>query len=136
MKKSLFIRGLFLLCLVVPFVSFAEGPKMIFEENKNQWPEQVKYMTDIVNGRLFLEKNTFTYVFMDNSTSQDHAPGQGIVSFLDPAKVINRAPVMKFHAFKVNFENSNPNVELSGNNLLQGIRNYYIGNDEDRKSVV
>lgn len=95
---------------------FAEAPAIIFEENKNQWPEQVKFKTDILGGKAFFEKNTFTYNLIGDVNFHDFD------DFKNPK-------VMKSHAFKVNFENSNPDVEISGNNLLSWHRNYYLGND-------
>lgn len=98
-------------------VSVSQAPKMIFEENKNQWPNQVLYQADIRGGRLFLEKNTFTYVFKDN------------YDFHFPTNV---PATIKFHSLKVDFQNSNPQVEVSGNNLFSWSRNYYRGNNPER----
>nr|MBA3707024.1 SBBP repeat-containing protein [Bacteroidota bacterium] len=114
MTKHFFIGIIF--CLLAPLTFCGEVPKIIFEENKNQWPEQVIFKADIPGGALFLEKNTFTFHYVEQIDHHTHGDK------------INSDRV-HHHAFKVNFENSNPDVEVLGNNLLQGHRNYYIGND-------
>ncbi len=115
--KTKIIFSIIFLSALIPFSSFAEAPKIIFEENKNQWPEQVKFQADIRGGNLWLEKNTFTYLFMGEADFHNHSR--------NPDDTIT----VKYHSFKVNFQNSNPDVELSGNNLLSWHKNYYRGND-------
>ena len=96
---------------------YGEAPKMVFEQNKNQWPQQVKYEADIPGGKLFLEQNTFTYLSLENHNFHDFKRG-------------NTAPVtLHYHSYKVNFENSNKNVEVTGNDRFEWHRNYYLGND-------
>lgn len=95
------------------------GPKMIFEENKNQWPEQVLFEADFAGGKLFLEKNKFTYLLIERIDLHDFQHDEA------PLKI-------GYHAFKVNFINSNPDVKATGNSLYPFHRNYYVGNDERR----
>lgn len=121
LKKASIFKSLVFAFTAIPLASFAEGPRMTFEENKNQWPRQVKYMADIQGGRIFLEQNTFTYVYKEN-INLHHNP-----KYLptDTFKV-------HYHSIKVNFENSNPHAEIIGNDLFPGHRNYYIGNDKSK----
>ena len=93
------------------------APKIIFEENKNQWPKQVMYEADFGGGKLFLEKNTFTYLLIEN------------VNFHDFSKKEKSPPIVHYHCFKVNFLNSNLNVGVTGNDSFSFHRNYYLGND-------
>lgn len=123
-NKSLNVAGqfrfnwvLFGAALLLSLPLLAETPKIIFEENKAQWPEQVLFQANIKGGSIFLEKNTFTYLFQEPGNFHDEAR--------DPKDTARR----KFHAFKASFQDSDPNVEVSGNNLLEGHRNYYLGND-------
>ena len=98
--------------------SFGEAPKIIFEENKNQWPDVVKFRAEIPGGNLFLEQNTFTYLYQESiNWHHDHRNESG-----GPVKV-------HCHAYKMNFENANPDAEISGNNRYAWHRNYYLGND-------
>lgn len=120
-SMKLFLQfSLALICfLACAFNSFAEAPKISFAENKNQWPEQVIFRADIKGGTLFLEKNHFTYMFLENR----HL-GDGSHSHEDVPR--------KGHAVKVNFMNSNPNVLVTGSNRLPGILNFYKGNDRSK----
>ena len=120
MKKLPLVFGLLLAFSAAGFASIGEAPKITFEQNKNQLPRKVKYSADIPGGKLFLEQNTFTYLYEQNMNFHEtHMNNE------------SRGPIhMKFHSFKVNFENSNADAEISGNNLLETKRNYYIGNDE------
>ncbi len=95
----------------------APSPKMIFEENKNQWPKQVMFEADFGGGKLFLEKNTFTYLFIEN------------VNFHDFTRSEKGIPLVHYHSFKVNFINSNPKVDVTGSDLFSFHRNYFLGND-------
>jgi len=121
MNKLSLLKNLFIALAFAPISSFADTPKVVFEANKNQLPQQVKFKADIGGGALFLESNTFTYVLKENiNWHRDHRNESG-------------GPVtQKQHAYKVHFENSNPNVEVFGNNKYSWHRNYYIGNDESK----
>ena len=91
--------------------------KLFFEENKNQWPSQVKYRVDIPGGNVFLEKNTLTYNITENVDFHGFTRNP-----MDPVTVHS-------HAWKVNFENSNPNVLVTGYDPCTFVRNYYLGDD-------
>ncbi len=95
-------------------------PKMIFEENKSQWPRQVMFEADFGGGKLFLEKNTFTYLLVEN------------VNFHDHNRKEKGAPLIHYHSFKVNFENSNSAAAITGNKMYSFPRNYYLGNDPSK----
>lgn len=114
MKKHIFFCFLFSSALTLGVLG---APSMIFEENKNQWPQHVLFQTDLRGGYLWLEKHTFTYQFNEPVNFHDH--------HRNPDEPIS----MKYHVFKVNFLNSNPDVEIFGDNLQQGHRNYYRGNN-------
>jgi len=101
----------------MPGEELKPGPKMIFEENKNQWPKQVMFEADFGGGKLFLEKNTFTYLLIEK------------VNFHDFAKNDKEPLTVHYHSFKVNFLNSNPTVGITGNHLFSFHRNYFLGNN-------
>jgi len=121
---------LFAYCVTLMFIlgqksSFAESlnlegkNKLNFEENKNQWPAQVLFSSDLTNGKVFFEKNTFTYVFHE---SLEHHYDAGLAG----------SELVKHHAFKVNFLNANNQVQVSGLNAFPQYRNYYRGNDPSK----
>ncbi|MES2592524.1 MAG: PKD domain-containing protein [Bacteroidota bacterium] len=91
--------------------------KLIFEENKNQWPKQVLFEADFGGGKLFLEKNTFTYLLIES------------VNFHDFKKKEKDLPLIHYHSFKVNFLNSNSTVNITGANPYSFQRNYYLGDN-------
>lgn len=91
--------------------------KLFFEENKNQWPSQVKYQVEVPGGSLFLENNSFTYHLVEN------------VDFHGFVRKSADSVTVHHHAYRVNFENTNPSVEISGFDKHSFVRNYYRGND-------
>ena len=131
-----FLR-IFYLMLAISFPLFVAGTVhdhdnkrpsgLRFEENRNQWESQVKYKVEFVNGSLFLEKDKFTYAFLNGKDMErfyhsQHAGKQpGIES-----------PLVNAHAFKVNFLSSNPNTYLAASNPFTDYRNYFIGNDPSK----
>lgn len=118
MNKTILFHACF---IAIPLLSWGGEQKIIFEENKNQWPSQVRYQADIPGGKLFLEQNTFTYLYRENIDR--HGKHRNVSA--EPVKV-------KYHSYKVNFENSNPEVVVSGNNRHSSHRNYYLGNDPSK----
>lgn len=107
-----------LLSLFIPFGVVCAQPSIPFEKNKKQWPEHVKYATDIPGGKMFLEQNTFTYLCVENINWHSEHRNE----LEDSVKI-------KYHSYKVHFENSNSNIEITGNDQYAWHRNYYIGND-------
>src|SRR5258705_5886360 len=45
------------------FAEHEHGSHLSFTENKGQWESNILFQADFRGGRLFLEKNDFTYVF-------------------------------------------------------------------------
>lgn len=120
MRVRLFFCFLFLTSWVMLSAGeLPSGPKMIFEENKNQWPKQVCYEADFAGGKLFLEKNKFTYLLIERVDLHEFQHTE------EPLKI-------SYHAFCVNFKNSNPDVRVLGNTPYPFHRNYYLGNDPGR----
>lgn len=116
-----------LLILLLPSDSFAHTPpagvNYKFIENKGQWPSLVKFRADIPGGALFLENGGLSYNFFDNS----------ILKKLHDGRIEKpEDAVLKFHALKVRFLNSNPLVETGGENKFAEYFNYYLGNDSNK----
>ena len=94
------------------------GSKKIFiEDNKHQWPAQVKYQAEIPGGMVFFENNALTYLLSEN------------IDFHGFSQKTNEAIVLHQHAWKVKFEEANPSVKISGIDPYSFHRNYYRGND-------
>lgn len=99
-----------------------------FEENRNQYPDQVLYQTSAGAGvSLFMEKNRFTYVMYDPAELEkiheaSHEAGKGSV----------KEGIVHMHAFRMNFVGSDPAVAVSGSGKKSWYKNYIRGNDESR----
>ena len=117
--------------LTLTIVSQNLFAQMQFIENKGQWDERVTYMTNIGDGAVFLERNSFT-VLEHNTKDMDamraklhnHSQGTGQPSGTEP--------VIHSHAYNVEFLNSNPNPQIIADKVLPGVSNYFIGNDRSK----
>lgn len=100
-----------------------------FEENKNQWPLQVRYKVAVGSGiTLFMEKDRFTYVKYNpdqlnkiHDASHEKEKGNGI-----------KKGAVDLHAFQMIFSGSNPNVQISAFAKQVYYHNYFIGNDSSK----
>lgn len=93
-------------------------------ENKNQWPSQVLYKTNIHGGAAFLEKNCFTFNFYNKDTykyNHHNLHHANLESNLDT--------VLRFHAYKVHFVNANQNPVIEYKQKSKNYFNFFIGNE-------
>ena len=100
-----------------------------FTENKGQWDSTILFRTELPGGLLFLERNRFTYQFVD---AEEYSR---IVQFkLLPFEKRNKSkPPSLFvhaHAYRVNFLESNTDVVVRQKGELPEYNNYFIGNDK------
>lgn len=100
-----------------------------FIENKNQWEAQVEFKLEFSVGNLFLEKDKFTYVFLDENDLAEfhhlkHAGKNATKSLHDI--------VIDGDAFKVNFVGANSAVRTSGHEKFPDYKNYFLGNEPDK----
>ncbi|MBI4647566.1 MAG: gliding motility-associated C-terminal domain-containing protein, partial [Bacteroidia bacterium] len=94
-------------------------------ENKNQWHPNVLYKVNIPAGALFLEKNCFTYNFVEEKdVKHSHAHHN--------YQENHSSSIVHYHSYKVNFRNSNNNVVLRHDKIRPDYENYFIGNDPTR----
>lgn len=99
-----------------------------FIENKNQWNEKIKYKAELGSGAVFVENNALTFLFKNtadlkkvhahkhNHRLEEHAENQ-------------TDEIIRCHAYKLNFVNSNPDVVIDGDHKNAGYFNYYTGNN-------
>jgi len=91
-----------------------------FIQNKGQWPQPILYTTEVPQGWLFLEKDGFTYNFLEAAyfNPENAAAGQ------------EKAPAQfKGHAFQVKFLGANPESTITPKQKQLALRNYFIGSD-------
>lgn len=122
--------------LLLPFLSgqpcFARpgndpGASLRFTENKNQFDSRVLFEAELIKGgKLFLEKNTFTYLLWNpHDIEQMHHPKRSPL----PGE---KRGIVHYHSFKASFLNSNPSVHPEAEQPFPDYRNYYIGNDPQK----
>lgn len=98
---------------------------LIFTENKGQWNDKVLFETHIPSGVLYLEKNCFTYYFVDkDDMSRCHGCQKHSINSPPPE-------VIHYHSYRVNFINSKPAPQVIGQDKLSYYFNYYIGNNPE-----
>ena len=116
------IYQLLLLALVCAQVDgFAHEKNISFSENKGQWDKKVAFRADLDGGILVVEDNCFTYHFFDKDALRfNHSNPSG------RPKPINR------HAFKINFLESNTNVNFTKEVKSKSHKNYFIGNNQSK----
>jgi len=90
MNRSLIISYIFSLLLTVSFSSHAQ---IYFTENKGQFDPHIKFAADIPDGKIYAERNGFTFVLFDTEHSK-HQHSH------DP-----KSPEEKGHVYKAVFKN-------------------------------
>ncbi|HKC69376.1 MAG TPA: SBBP repeat-containing protein, partial [Bacteroidia bacterium] len=98
-------------------------------KNNGQWDSHVLYQADFKGGRLFLEKNAFTYLFYPqdgltrlhphSQTNQATAKGKGDIT-------------LNFHAVRMEFIGGLPNATTNQLNIKPFYHNYYQGKDSKK----
>jgi gliding motility-associated-like protein len=98
----------------------ASQAQMKFIENRRQWDPRILFNAEIPGGNLFIEKNSFTYNFMDREAFKkihDHKMGQYDV---------------KGHTVRVKFLNANPDSYTGKMEQAPEDYNFFLGNDPAR----
>lgn len=94
-------------------------------KNCGQWDEQVLYKASMHGGAVFAERECFTFVVLHPEQLKEFYAGK-FNAEQAPSGIIDAA------AYKVHFSGSNPDVEVSGRDVLSSYNNYYIGKNPDR----
>ena len=96
-----------------------------YTENKGQWYNKVLYQGDFEGGRIFLEKDAFTYVFTPPGWAERLHPGP------NTSRQDLRYCVMTFQAVRMQFLNSMP-AAIEGGEQRSYYSNYFLGNDKSK----
>ncbi|CAN5427568.1 hypothetical protein BH09BAC5_BH09BAC5_02510 [soil metagenome] len=104
-------------------------PELKFEENKNQFDSRILFQSDLVHGgRLYLEKNCFTYLFWNQEQIERmHHPLDG-----GHPSDWEKGVTVDFHSFKAEFLGANPDPYISSQYPMSYYKNYFIGNDSHK----
>lgn len=124
--QRIFLSILMLILFIFPIVAAAQQLTVnpfLFEENKNQHPAQVKYKAGIGDGiTVFMEKDKFTFLKYDPKELEK-------IHDESHEKKTKKAGMVNFHAFRMDFVGSNPNVEISSTNKSSYYNNYFRGSN-------
>lgn len=114
---------LFLIIISFASVTKAQNATLEFVKNNGQWDGDFIYKSVTGTGDIFLQKNAITYVIGE----------PGAVEKMDAFKhgQIKIPPVLKYHAYKMLFENSHVPV-LTEQKVQTHYYNYFLGNDASR----
>ena len=55
---------------------FGQGESVWMNANNGQWEEQVLFRVDLFGGKMYLEKDGFTYYFYENPRSHSDEHGE------------------------------------------------------------
>ncbi|MDX5346384.1 MAG: hypothetical protein LPK19_03975 [Hymenobacteraceae bacterium] len=96
------------------------APKsLLFTENKNQWPDQVRFRADLHNGKFYLLPTGFLYQFYDGSSLQH--PGHAG----EEKNNAGKSNKVKAHAYSVTFLGANPEPGFTKTAGTPELRNYF-----------
>ncbi len=139
-----------ILLSIIAWNTMAQESNIFFIENKNQWPENVLFRSQLYGGYVFLEKNSLTYYFIDSENLQ-HRHGtystteEDLQKSLDAFIEKNEQPevvhedkvptTFKAHAYKVSFANMNSRTKIYGNNSTPYTENYIKGSDQKKWAI-
>jgi len=107
--------------LVFGHVAVAHPGEPQFVQNANQWPDPVRFKTDIPSGVLFLEEGAFTYHLYDGDLlTRFHNEGY---------RGENGELRIRQHAFQARFVDCNKNVFTNGQDKHEEYFNFFLGKD-------
>jgi gliding motility-associated-like protein len=119
------MRNYFILFCFFSNFLFAQSDKVWMIPNRGQWEKEIAYEIDLANGKMYIEKQGFTY-FFHNLTDVYHAHSQNEEMHLHEHKTA------KAHAIKTHFIGSNINANVIENGFSNHYKNYFIGNDRNK----
>ncbi|HWB63155.1 MAG TPA: PKD domain-containing protein, partial [Chitinophagales bacterium] len=89
-----------------------------FRENKGQWYNKLLYLSDIPNGKVFLEKNAFFFTIYST---------EDLKRVQHPSRVEHA--IIHGHSFREEFVGANESPQIQGLNPYLDYENYFLGND-------
>lgn len=104
------------------------GDGVLYEKNKTQWPDQVRFQTEVASAKIFLEEQGLTYLL----TSPDDLDAVHTLKHSAPHQP--EGVDVHFHAFQMAFVDSNTPEQIRGIDKLNYYRNYIMGSDANRWS--
>jgi gliding motility-associated-like protein len=121
--------ALFILLFTISSGKIVAQGTVDFEENRNQYPDRVKYKVGLGSGiTMFMEKNCFTYVkYNPQELEQIHDN-----SHQDMLGDTRKEGLVNLHAFRVHFDGCRNDALISSDGKRSYYTNYFKGNDPSR----
>lgn len=107
------------------------GNNIVFIENKGQWNDQVLYKVELNGGAVYLKPDGFTYDMRDQEAFSRFVEYKSL-SREERQKTPPPDGVIDHFAYRVRFRDCNANPEVKATRPLQGIFNYFLGNDPNK----
>lgn len=129
--RERFLRSLLFISLAEVILSAAmAGPGLQFIENRNQWHAGVDFGSAVPGGKLFINRNSFSYYLIDEQKVRElhearhHPFGEPVVNDLSKKNI-------RAHLVQMQWQGSN-NVtpQPFGRNTVY--YNYFLGNDSTK----
>jgi PKD repeat protein len=127
--KHLQHQAALLLALLFTFSANAGSNRVEYVENGGQWESNVLYQGNLVDGKVYAERNRLTYVFYSREDLE--AVHELADNSANPNAAIENS-IIRAHAIRVSYLNSNTEVSISASDIADGILNYFTGNDPSK----
>ncbi|MDX1652160.1 MAG: gliding motility-associated C-terminal domain-containing protein [Brumimicrobium sp.] len=113
---------IFLLFVVVPFLSGLGQEKVWMHPNKGQWDARILYKVSLGQGEFYIENDRFTYALNNLSEMNDHGHDH------------DEHPIdkIKTHTVHSVFENSSWEGQYVEEKASSFYRNYFLGSDSSK----
>lgn len=105
------------------FPVLPEPSNILFAQNKGQWNNRVLYEGKFKGGKVFLEKQGFSYVFY---------PKDGLAHLHHRNNSADYDTSLTFHSVKMNFINCNINSDIQQLDSNSFFTNYFMGKDPSK----
>jgi gliding motility-associated-like protein len=122
-KTNTYLVAIAFVFLCQLFYSQTHSGGYTFVENKGQWPENVNYRADLKAGYLYLENDGLMFNLYDAATVNKYVSGHYDKSLRKDLDTL------KWHAYKVSFENCNTQISKQSIGKTSQYYNYFLGND-------
>ncbi len=121
-----FISFLFIALSIHLYAGENDSNPLCFIGNDGQWKKNVLFQADMLNGAVFLENNTFTYIQKHQKDLNEyhhlmHEENDALSDF-----------TVRAHAWKMNFIEANEQVEIIGSEKRSEYYNFFLGNDRSK----
>jgi gliding motility-associated-like protein len=122
-RKIIFAIAILLVTIQFAFAQVPIAP-IEYIKNAGQWDAPFEYKGTTPRGDFFLSKTGFTYLL-------GHKDNSELVHNKHHGKVAG--PVtLNYHAYRMNFINPNPEVQITDAKQQTHYHNYFIGNDQSK----